>query len=178
MASFPQFSIPKSCKHFFTPPFVPHVPPILCSKIRSPELRLMKSANNECDYYAIFCNFSFPPLQSQVSSSLLHFQPPSSCVSFKDSVRVSHPCTLTDSSTVLTQGGAVRADRLCFDNTAQRQENTGSASEIQCRYTNESVCQEMHLFTRDSGSDTVFCSSSCQTATAGHVLLNSCCICV
>ena len=67
-------------------------------------------------------------------------------------------------------------DRLCFDNTAQRHENTGSASQIKCRYTNVSVCQEMHLFARDSGSDTVFCSSSCQRATAGHVLPNSCCI--
>ena len=128
MDSFPQLSVPKSCKHFFSPPYLLYVPPILCSKIRAPELHSMKSANNECDYYTIFCNLLFPPLQSQVSSSLLNFQ--SACVSFKGSVTVSHPCTLTGSITVLIQGGAVRADRLCFDNTVQGHENTGSASEI------------------------------------------------
>jgi hypothetical protein len=73
----------------------------------------MRSANNEFDYYTIFCYLLFPPPLSQVSSSPLHFQSPSTWVSFKDNDRVSHPCTLRGSITVLIQSGAVRADTNC-----------------------------------------------------------------
>jgi hypothetical protein len=74
----------------------------------------MRRANNECDYYTSSCNLLFPLPQSQVSSSLLHFQSPSTCVSFKDSDRVSHPCTLTGSITVLIQDGAGTAGTNCI----------------------------------------------------------------
>jgi hypothetical protein len=70
----------------------------------------MRSASNEYDYYTIFCSLLFPPPQSQVSSSPLHFQSPLNWVSFKDSHRVWRPCALTGSITVLIQSGAVRAD--------------------------------------------------------------------
>jgi hypothetical protein len=73
----------------------------------------MRSANNEYDYCTIFCNLLFPSPQSQVSSSPLHFQSPSTCTSFTDSDRVSHAFTLTGSITVLIQGGAVRTDTDC-----------------------------------------------------------------
>lgn len=109
-----------------------------------------------------------------------HFRPSSACISFKQCDRVSHPCELTGSITVLIRDGTLRTDtNYDFITLCNYMKTLCKASQVRYRYTKvaglvtRSHSQAISLFTQESGSDIAFCSSSCETATERHVFRKS-----